>query len=104
MNDKLKTIAIITEKGGIPGKDIRQNTLINVFNLENDKICSYESIKLDNNDNESFSMLLKLKNISLIYIESINNELQRTLDKLGISIKFKDEWNGDKFIEQFVFG
>lgn len=103
MDDSLKTIAIITEKG-VPGKDIRQNTLINVFNLENDKVCSYESIKLDNNDNEAFSMLLKLKNISLIYIDSINNELQRTLNKLGIGIKCKDEWDGDKFIEQFVFG
>lgn len=103
MEGTLKTIAIITEKG-TPGKDIQQNTLVNVFELEGDKVCSYESIKLENDDSEAFSMLLKLKNISLIYIESINNELKRILNKLGIGVKCKDDWEGDKFIEQFVFG
>ena len=103
MSSQVKTIAIITEKG-VPGKDIKENTQINVFKLEDDKVCSYESIKLNNNDHKEISLLLKLKEISLIYMDTINNELKRALSILGIGIKCKDDWEGDKFIEQFVFG
>ncbi|MFV0417819.1 MAG: hypothetical protein ACK5KT_03655 [Dysgonomonas sp.] len=103
MDSKIKTVAIITEKG-IPGKDIKENTQINVFKLEDNKVRSYESIKLNNNDHKEFSMLLKLKEISLIYTDTITNELKRILNILGIGIKCKDDWEGDKFIEQFVFG
>lgn len=103
MDGEIKTIAIITEKG-VPGRDIKENSQLNVFRLDGDKVCSYESIKLDNNDHEKFSLLLKLKEITLIYMEEVNHELKRILNKLGIGIKCKDEWHGDKFIEQFVFG
>lgn len=103
MGNELKTIAIITEKG-VPGNDIKENTQINVFKLEGNRVCSYESIRLNNNDHKEFSMLLKLKEITLIYTDTINNELKRILSILGIGIKCKDDWEGDKFIEQFVFG
>lgn len=99
----MKTVAIITEKG-IPGKDIKENTLINVFKLDGEKVLGYENITLESNDNVKFSKLLKIKEITLIYIESINNDLKNLLEKLGISIKCKDEWEGDNFITQFVFG
>lgn len=99
----IKNIAIITEKGA-PGKDIKENTQVNVFRLEGDKVVEYENIKLESNDNDYFSSLLKIKEISIIYIETINSELKKLLSMLGIGIKCKEEWDGDKFIEQFVFG
>lgn len=99
----VKTIAIITDKG-VPSTEIKENTLINVFKLEGDRVSGYESIKLDSSDTNSFSKLLKLKEISLIYIDNVNNELHRVLHKLGIGVKCKEEWEGDQFIGQFVFG
>lgn len=98
----LKTIAIITEKG-IPSKEIKENTLINVFSLDGDKVSGYESIKLERRDNNYFSRLLKLKKISLIYIDTINNDLRHLLHKVGIGIKCKEEWGDDLFIRQFIF-
>lgn len=99
----IKTIAIITEKG-VPGKDIKENTQLNVFRLKGGKVVEYENIKLESNDTDYFSKLLKVKEISMIYIETINGELKKLLGILGIGIKCKEDWAGDKFIEQFVFG
>ncbi|MBB4037294.1 hypothetical protein GGR21_003211 [Dysgonomonas hofstadii] len=98
-----KTIAIITDKGA-PCKQITQNTLINVFRLEEDKVSGFESIRLESCDNNSLSRLLKLKKISLVYIDTLNHELKSLLQKLGIGIKCKDQWEGDEFIGKFVFG
>ncbi|MDR2953908.1 MAG: hypothetical protein LBV43_02375 [Prevotella sp.] len=97
-----KTIAILTE-GGMPGKEINENTQINVFRLEEDKVLGYESIKLGSNDNNKLSMLIKLKEISLIYIDTLNNELRYLLQKLGVSVKCRDQWEDDEFIGKFVF-
>ncbi|MDR3057401.1 MAG: hypothetical protein LBU84_04580 [Prevotella sp.] len=94
-----KTIAIITDKG-VPSKEIKENTLINVFEMEGEKVSGYESIKLESNDNNNFSKLLKLKQISLIYVDAISNELKHLLNNLGIHIKSRDQWEGD----QFIFG
>ncbi|EGK00325.1 MULTISPECIES: hypothetical protein [Dysgonomonas] len=98
----IKTIAIITDKG-TPGKEIKENMQVNVFRLENDKVSGYESIKLRSSDTGSFSKLLKIKEISLIYIDSMGNELKRLLQILGIHVKCKEEWEGDEFIRKFVF-
>lgn len=97
-----KIIAILTEKGSL-SKEIQKDTMINVFIMEDEKVVGYESIRLENNDRDSLSILLKIKEISLIYIDTINNELRRLLNKLGIKIKCKEEWNDDKFINQFIF-
>lgn len=99
----VETIAILTEKG-VPSKDLKENTLVNVFKLENGKVVEYESIRLEDSDKNNFSKLLKIKEITLVYIESINNELKNFFHMLGIKIKCKDEWEDDKFISQFVFG
>ena len=99
----IKTIAIITDKG-TPGKEIKENMQVNVFRLENDKVSGYESIKLSSSDTGSFSKLLKIKKISLIYIDSMSNELKRLLKILGIHVKCKEEWEGDEFIRKFVLG
>ncbi len=98
----IKTIAIIMDKGG-PSKEIKEDTTVNIFRMKDDKVFSHESIKLDNNSNDHFSSLLKLKEISLIYMDTITNDLKYILSKLGIGIKCKDEWDNDKFISQFVF-
>lgn len=99
----VETIAILTEKG-VPSKDLKKDTLVNVFRVEDGKVFEYESIKLEDNDSEHFSHLLKLKEITLIYIEAVNNELRRLLNMLGIKIKCKEDWENDEFIGQFVFG
>lgn len=98
----LKTVAIITDNG-IPSKEIKESTLINVFSLKGGKVSGYESIKLEKIDNNYISKLLELKEISLIYIDTINNDLKLLLHKLGIGIKCKEEWEGDHFIGQFIF-
>ncbi|MDU1891130.1 MAG: hypothetical protein E6767_10595 [Dysgonomonas sp.] len=99
----IETIAILTDKGAL-SKDLKENTLINVFKLENGKVCEYESITLESTDKKSFSKLLELKRVTLIYIESINHELKHFFGMLGIKIKCKEDWEGDEFINQFVFG
>lgn len=98
----IKTIAIITDKG-TPGKEIKEDMQVNVFRLDNDKVSGYESIKLKSSDSGSFSNLLKIKEISLVYIDSMGNELKRLLQILGVRVKCKDEWEGDEFIRKFVF-
>ncbi|NDV77906.1 hypothetical protein [Dysgonomonas sp. 511] len=99
--DNKRTIAIITDKGS-PCKEIKENTLVNVFRMEGDKVLGYESIKLENSN--SFPKLLELKEISLIYIETLSKDMMRILQRLGINVKCKDEWSGDDFIGKFVFG
>ena len=102
MDTQSKTIAIITDKGS-PSKEIKENTLINVFQLEGDKVSGYESFKLESSDDSSFSMLLKLKKISLIYLDTLNNDLKRLLQMIGVNVKCKEEWADDDFINKFVF-
>lgn len=98
----VETIAILTEKG-IPSKEIKEDTLLNVFRVQDGKVFEYESIKLGNKDTENFSKLLKIKEISMVYLDAINNELRWLLCKLGIKVKCKEDWHDDKFIGQFIF-
>jgi len=98
----IKTIAIITDNGS-PSKEINEDTLVNVFRMEGDKVSGYESIKLKSSDGNSFSKLVKLKEISLIYLDTLNNDLKWLLQKLGVGVKCRDEWEGDEFIHKFVF-
>lgn len=102
MDKEVKTIAIITDKG-YPSKEIKQDAQVNVFRMEGDKVSGYESIKLDSADSKSFSSLLKLKEVTLVYLDTLNNDLKRLLQILGIHVKCRDEWEGDNFIGKFVF-
>ena len=96
-------IAILTQKRNL-SKDIQRNTTVNLFELENEKVKGVESLKLDNTENNYFSLLMALKRVSVVYTESINNDLRHLLSKIGIKIKCRDELNDDKFINQFIFG
>ncbi|MDR2949299.1 MAG: hypothetical protein LBV71_08825 [Prevotella sp.] len=96
-------IAILTQKGNL-SRDIQGNTTVNIFELENDKVKGVESLKLDNTENNYFSLLMALKRVSIIYTDSINNDLKNLLSKIGIKTKCRDELNDDKFINQFIFG
>jgi len=98
-----KAIAIITDKG-VPGTQIGENTMVNVFTMEEDKVSGYESIPLESSDGSSLSRLLKLKEVSLVYTGALSNELKAILQKLGISVKCRDQWEGDEFIARFAFG
>lgn len=98
----VKAIAIITENG-VPCKGIGEKTQINVFMMEKDKVSGYENIQLEHGDANSLSRLLKLKEISMVYIGTLNNELKTLLQKLGINVKCRDQWEGDEFIGKFVF-
>ncbi|MFV0328487.1 MAG: hypothetical protein ACK5KL_01495 [Dysgonomonas sp.] len=66
-------IAILTQKGNL-SRDIQGNTTVNIFELENDKVKGVESLKLDNTENNYFSLLMALKRVSIIYTDSINND------------------------------
>jgi len=98
-----KAIAIITDKG-VPGTQISGSTRINVFRMEEDKVSGYESIPLESSDSNKLPGLLKLKGISLVYTGALSNELKGILQKLGISVKCRDQWEGDEFIARFAFG
>lgn len=97
-----KIIAILTQKGFL-GKGIQEDTQINVFKLNDEKIYGYERVELKSNDKVSFTKFLKLKEISMIYIDTISEELENLLNILGITIKRKKDWGEDLFIRQFVF-
>jgi hypothetical protein len=97
-----RKIAILTQKGFL-GKGIHEDTQINVFKLNDEKIYEYESVELKSNDKVSFTKLLKLKEISMVYIDTISEELENLLNILGITIKRKEDWGEDQFISQFVF-
>ncbi|NDV79070.1 hypothetical protein [Dysgonomonas sp. 511] len=97
-----KVIAVLTQKGSL-SKGIQENTTVNLFSMENEKVKGVENIKLKGTGHENFSLLMALKKVNLIYMESISAELKATLQESGISIKCKDEIGEDKFLSQFVF-
>ncbi|WP_163304695.1 hypothetical protein [Dysgonomonas sp. 521] len=96
-------IAILTQKGNL-SKNIQHNTTVNLFELENEKVKGVESLKLENTENNYFSLLMALKKVSIVYAESFNTDLKNILNKIGIKTKNKEELEGDKFINQFIFG
>jgi hypothetical protein len=97
-----ETIAILTQKGAL-SKGIQNNTTVNIFELENDKVKGVETLKLENTEANYFSLLMTLKKVTLIYTDSISNDLKNVLNKIGINIKNKDELTNDRFISQFIF-
>jgi len=98
----IKTIAILTQKGSL-SKGIQDNTMVNLFEVDENMVKGVVSLKLENTENNYFSLLMALKKVSLIYIESINNDLKKLLDVIGIKTKCKEDMIDDKFIKQFIF-
>jgi hypothetical protein len=97
-----KIIAILTQKGAL-SKGLQENTTINLFKLENEKVTEVENISLENTSENHFSLLMALKKVSMIYIGTISNDLRNILNKIGIATKSKDEHSDDRFINQFIF-
>lgn len=97
-----KIIAILTQKNSL-SKGIQHNTTINLFEVDEDVVQGVESLKLENTGSNNFSLLMALKKVSLIYIESINDDLKKLLEVIGIKTKCKEDMINDKFINQFIF-
>ncbi|MDH6309591.1 hypothetical protein M2451_001957 [Dysgonomonas sp. PFB1-18] len=95
-------IAILMQKGAL-SKGIQNNTTVNIFELEDDRVKGVETLKLENTETNYFSLLMALKKVTLIYVDSISNDLKNVLNKIGINIKNKDELTNDRFISQFIF-
>ena len=76
---------------------------MNIFNLEDDRVVGYENLKIENNEYKNFASLVKKKNINLLYMDTINEDLKKMLKKLGVYAKCKDDCMDDAFIGRFVF-
>jgi len=96
-------IAILTQKGNL-SKDIQDNTTVNLFEMENEKVKGVESLKLTNTENNYFSLLMAIKKVSIVYADTISTDLRNILGKIGIKTKCKEDLDNDKFINQFIFG
>lgn len=97
-----KVIAVLTQKGSL-SKGIQDNTTVNLFKLQDEKVTEFESIHLSNSENNHFSLLMVMKKVSLIYIDTISNDLKRLLEVVGIRTKCKDDTTDDMFINKFIF-
>lgn len=98
-----KVIAILTQKGSL-SKGLQENTTVNLFKLNDDnKVMAVENVPLKETTHNYFSLLMSIKKVSLIYVDTISKELKLLLNRLGIKTKCKDEINDDKFINQFIF-
>lgn len=97
-----KVIAILTQKGSL-SKGLENGTTLNIFKLENEKVAGVETIKLEDTTNSYFSLLIAIKDISMLYVDSLGQELVSLLIKLGVSVRFKNEINNDNFISHFIF-
>ena len=97
-----KTIAVVTQKGSL-SRGVQQNTIINLFKLTNDKVTGVENVNMEEVSEKSFSLMLALKQVSVVYLGTISNELRRILDTIGITTKLKGDLDNDKFKQQFIF-
>lgn len=97
-----KRIAILTQKNSL-SRGIQNNTTVKVFELEDEKVVGVENITLENTTNNHFSLLMAMKEVCVVYMQTISNDLRRLLETIGIKTKCADETHNDKFIEQFIF-
>ncbi|HCO67714.1 MAG TPA: hypothetical protein DIT04_08180 [Dysgonomonas sp.] len=97
-----KRIAVLTQKNSL-SRGIQNNTTVNVFELEDEQVVGVENFKLENPTDNYFSLLMALKEVCIVYMQSINKDLRRLLETIGIKTKCADETNNDKFIQQFIF-
>lgn len=97
-----KIIAILTQKNTL-SKGLQENTTVNLFKLENEKVTEVVKLDLDNTSENNFSLLMVIKDVSLIYADNISHSLKNILNKIGITTKCSDEFADDRFINQFIF-
>lgn len=97
-----KIIAILTKKG-LLSNGIQEDADLNIFKLEEDKVVGYEKVKLDNKEHSHFFSLLRSKKINLLYMDTLANDLKYLIEKFGITIRFKEECDDDKFLNAFIF-
>lgn len=97
-----KIIAILTQKGAL-SKGFQENTIIRLFSLNNNKVQRVENVKLENTDNDSISLWMAAKKVTVLYAETISIDLKRMLQMMEIKIKCKEELENDYFIKQFIF-
>ncbi|MCD7932385.1 MAG: hypothetical protein LUE98_15655 [Tannerellaceae bacterium] len=97
-----EVIAVLTQKGSL-SNGIQENTTVNLFEVENEKVKGVESVKLENTETLYVSLFMALKKVTRVYAETINKELDLLLSMIGISIRCKDDLENDSFIQQFVF-
>lgn len=98
-----KIIAILTQKNNL-SKDVQNNTTVNLFEMDNEKVKGVETLRLDNTENNYFSLLMAIKKVSIVYADTISTDLRNILAKIGITTKCKEDLENDKFINQFIFG
>lgn len=96
-----KIIAILTQKNAL-SKGLQDNTTVNLFKLEGEEIQEVVSLKLDNTSENYFSLLMAIKEVSLIYADTISNNLKNMLNRIGIKTKCKEDIIDDRFINQFI--
>lgn len=96
-----KIIAILTQKNAL-SKGLQDNTTVNLLKLEGEEIQEVVSLKLDNTSENYFSLLMAIKEVSLIYADTISNNLKNMLNRIGIKTKCKEDIIDDRFINQFI--
>lgn len=98
-----RIIAILTQKGSL-SKDLQENTIVTLFDVDDEQVTSVESLKLENTSHNHFSLTMLLKKVSTIYVDTINAELKSMLERLGITIKLRNnDLSDDYFINKFIF-
>jgi len=97
-----KVVAILTQKGSL-SKGVQTNTKVNIFRIENEKVAEVESVNLESTTDNYFSLFMKIKRVSIIYADTINVELKKILERIGIKTKCREELQDDMFINQFIF-
>ncbi len=97
-----KIIAVLTQKGSL-SKGLQDDTTINLFKMDDEKVTEVENVRLEETSNSHFSLMMALKEVTLIYADTISHDLKRLLNKLGITTKCGDEIVDDRFINQFIF-
>jgi len=97
-----KKVAILTKQGTLCS-DLQENTEMNIFALEGNRVVEYENIKLQNPEYGSFMDIVKIKKVTLLYMNNITEELKHLLTKAGCLLKLQNEFHEDEFINQFIF-
>lgn len=97
-----KIVAILTQRGAL-SKGLHEDTMVNLFKMNNEKVMGVENVPLEETTNTYFSLMMALREVSLIYVDTISHDLKRLLEKLGIKTKCKNEVANDRFLEQFIF-
>ncbi|MDU1890537.1 MAG: hypothetical protein E6767_07575 [Dysgonomonas sp.] len=97
-----KVVVILTQKGAL-SRGLQNNTMINLFRLKGSNIFEVENIKMEKVNDTFFSKLMTTKKVDMIYTGTLSDQLHHSLTNAGVIIKYMDDINNDKFIEQFVF-